>query len=79
VVDRQNAYVADTLHPRDVALAITFWLSMGYNFGCMITRDTPFHSRCGFSGSSYPIMTADFVVLRNVAMASIFWLSIFSI
>jgi len=33
VVGRQNAYwyVADTLHLRDVAMATTFWLSMGSN------------------------------------------------
>jgi len=36
VVDRQNADIADTLHLRDVAMATTFCLSMGYNFGCMI-------------------------------------------
>jgi len=32
VVGRQNADIADTLQPRDIAMAITFWLSMGYNF-----------------------------------------------
>jgi len=25
---------------RDVAMATNFWLSMGYNFGCMIARDS---------------------------------------
>jgi len=35
VVGRQNADIADTLHLRDVAVATTFWLSMGYNVGCM--------------------------------------------
>jgi len=34
-----------------------FWLSMGYNFGCMITSDTMFDSRGEFSGSSYPMKT----------------------
>ena len=29
------ADIADNLHLRDVAMA-TFWLSMGYNFRCMI-------------------------------------------
>jgi len=29
----------------------------GYNIGCMIASDTLFDSRCGFSGSSYPIKT----------------------
>jgi len=33
------------------------WLSMGYNFGCMLASDTLFDSRGGFSESSYPIKT----------------------
>ena len=35
MVGRQNADIADTLQLRDVAMATTFWLSMGYNFSCM--------------------------------------------
>ena len=57
MVDRQNADITDTLHLRDVAMATTFCLLMGYNFGCMITSDTLFDSRGGFSGSSYPMKT----------------------
>ena len=57
MVGRQNADIADTLHLRDVAMATTFWLLMGHNFGCMIASDTRFDSRCGFSGSSYPMKT----------------------
>ena len=39
---------------RDVPMATNFWLSMGYNFGCMIASDTLLDSRGGFSGwSSY--------------------------
>jgi len=34
VVSRQNADIADTLHLRDVAIATTFWLSMGFNYSC---------------------------------------------
>jgi len=30
---------------KDVAMATNFWLSMGYNFGCMIASDTLFDSR----------------------------------
>jgi len=30
---------------RDVAMATNFWLSVGYNFGCMIASDTLFDSR----------------------------------
>jgi len=52
VVGQQNA---DTLHLREVAMATTFWLLMGYNFSCMIASDMLFDSRDGFSGSSYPI------------------------
>jgi len=57
VVCRQNADIADTMDPRAVAMAATFWLSMSYNFGCMIASDTLFDSRGGFSGSSYPMKT----------------------
>jgi len=52
VVGQQNADIPDTLHLRDVAMATTFWLSMGYNFGCMTASDTLFDSRGGFLGSS---------------------------
>jgi len=48
------------------------WLSMGYNFGRIIARDMLFNSRGGFLGSSCPMKTADFEVLRGVAMATIF-------
>jgi len=57
VVGGQNADIADTLHLRDVAMATTFWLSMGYNFTCMIASNMLFNSRDGFSGSSYPMNT----------------------
>jgi len=57
VVGRQNADIADTLHLRDVAMTTTFWLSMGYSFGCMIASDKLFDSRGGFSGSSYLVKT----------------------
>ena len=57
MVGRQNADIADTLQLRDVAMATTFWLSMGYNFSCMIASNTLFDYRGGFSGSSYPMKT----------------------
>jgi len=41
----------------DVAMATTFWLSVGYNFGCVIASGMIFDSRGGFSGSSYPMKT----------------------
>ena len=50
VVGRQNADVADTLQLRDIAMATTFWLSMGYNFSCVIASGTIFDSRARFSG-----------------------------
>jgi len=42
VVGGQNADIADTLPLRQVATATTFWLSVGYNFSCIIARDTLF-------------------------------------
>jgi len=54
-------------------MATTFCLSMGYNFGCMIASDTVFDSRGWVFGvrlSDEDI--ADFEVLRDVAMATIF-------
>jgi len=57
VVSRLNADIADTLHLRDIAMATTFWLLMGYNFGCMIASDALFDSRGLFSGSSYLMKT----------------------
>jgi len=42
---------------RDVAMATNIWLSVEYNFGCMIASDTLFDPRGGFSGSSYPMKT----------------------
>ena len=57
MVGRQNADIANTLQLRDVAMATTFWLSMGYNFGCMIASVTLFESRGGYLGSSYWMKT----------------------
>jgi len=37
---------------RDVAMATNFWLSMGYNFGCMIASDMLFDSKVGFWGQA---------------------------
>jgi len=55
VVGCQNADITNTLHLGDVTMSTTFWLSMGYNFGCVIASDTLFDSRGGFSGSVYPM------------------------
>jgi len=72
VVGRQNADIADTLQLRDVAKTTTFWLSMGYNFSCMTASDKLFDSRGGFSGTSYPVKTAEIEGLTDVAMATNF-------
>ena len=53
-------------------MATPFCLSMGYSLGCMIVSDTLFDSRGGYSGSSYPMKTADFEVVMDVAMATFF-------
>jgi len=60
VVGRQNADIADNLYLKDVAMATTFYLSMGYNFRCMIATDTLFDSGGGFLGSSYTMKTSRF-------------------
>ena len=57
MVGRQNEDIADTLQLRDVAMATTFWLSMGYNFSYMTASDTLFDSTGGFSGTTYPMKT----------------------
>jgi len=51
-VGRQNAGIVDTMHLRDVAMATTFWLSVCYNFCCMIASDMLFVSRVGFHTKS---------------------------
>ena len=67
---------------RDVAISINFGTQfattgfVGYNFGCVITIDTLFDSRIGFSGSSYPMKTAKIECLRVVAMATILGLKL---
>jgi len=72
VVGRQNADIGDTLRVRDVAVATSFGLSVGYNFGCRIASDIMFDSSGGFSGSSYPMKTqpiiAEIECLRVVAI-----------
>jgi len=47
-------------------MATPFCLSIDYNFGCMIASDTLFDSKLSDEH------TADFEVLRHVAMATIF-------
>jgi len=70
-VGRQNADI--TLHLRDIAMATTFWLSMSYNFGCMIACDMLFDSRGWVVGAKLSDEDiADFGVLWDIAMATIF-------
>jgi len=54
-------------------MATPFCLSMGYNFGCMIASDTLFDSRGWVFGVKiFDEDIADFEVLRDVAMTTIF-------
>jgi len=54
-------------------MATTFCPSMGYNFGCYKVSDSLFDSRGGFFGVKlYDEDVADFDVLREVVMASVF-------
>ena len=57
MVGQQNTDIAETLHLRDVAMATTFWLTISYNFGCVIAGGTIFNSRGGLFGSSYRMKT----------------------
>jgi len=59
--------------PKDIAMATTFWLSMGYNFGCVMASNTLFVFGVKLSDEDI----ADFEVLRYIAKATIFWLSIY--
>jgi len=60
-------------------MATTFWLLLGYNLGCVIASDTVFDSRGGFLSQATYEDVADFEVLRDTAMATIFWLSIYGV
>ena len=72
VVGRHSAAIADTLQLRDFSTATTFWLSMGYNFTCMIASDTLFDSRWVFRDKLSNEDIAEIKGLRNVAMATNF-------
>jgi len=73
VVGRQVPGIADALHLRDVAIATTFWLSMGYNFGYMTASDMLFDSiGVGFRVKLSDEDIADFEVLRDVAIVTVF-------
>jgi len=50
VHQKTKSDIANNLQLRDVAMATIFWLSTGYNFGCMIAIDTLSDSRSGFWG-----------------------------
>ena len=60
------------MHLRDVAMATPFCLSMGYNFCCMIASDTLLILRVVFGVMVSDEDIADFELLRDVAMATIF-------
>jgi len=57
-VKLSNKHTAEIQGLRDVTMATTFWLSMGYNFSCVIVSLTLFDYRVvDFSWSSYPMKT----------------------
>ena len=58
------------LHLRDVATATTFWLLMGYNFGCVIASGTIFSLGWVFGVKLFDEVISDYKVLRDVAMAT---------
>ena len=49
---QQNADIADTLHLMDIAMATTFCLSVGYNFGGMIVATRCLILGLGFRGQA---------------------------
>jgi len=51
-VKLSNEDIAKIEGLRDVAMATSFWLSMGYNFSCTTASDTLFDSRGGFRGQA---------------------------
>jgi len=55
-------------------MATSFWLLMGYNFGCVTASDMLSDSGV-FGVKLFDEDTADFEVPRDVAMATISWLS----
>jgi len=52
-------------------MATTFWLSMGYNFGCMIASDTLFDSRGGFPVSSLFAFISNRRTIRPLTMCKL--------
>jgi len=79
VVSRQKADIVDTLHLRDIAMATSFWLSMGYNFGCVIASDMLFDSRVGFQGQAIRWRHSQFRGSKGHCHGNHFWLSIYGV
>jgi len=52
VISRQNTDIVDTLQLREVTMATTFWLPIGYNIGCVTASDSLFDSKVGFRGQA---------------------------
>ena len=57
---------------RDVAMTTNFWLSMGYNFGCMIASDILFDLGWVSGVKLSDENTAEIECLRVIAMATNF-------
>jgi len=73
VVGRQNADIADTLHLRAVAMATIFWLSMGYEFGCMYASDSCLILGVGFRGQAIRRRHSRDRVSKGRCHGNLFW------
>jgi len=79
LVGRQNADIVDTLHLRDVAMATTFWFSIGYNFGCMVASDTLFDSRGWVFGVKLSDVDSRFPGSKGLCHSNRFLLCIYGV
>ena len=60
-------------------MATSFWLSMGYNFGCMIASDMLFNSREGFRGQAIRRRYSRFRGSKGRCYGNHFWLSTYGV
>jgi len=70
---------AETLPWDAICLLLAFWLSMGYNFGCMIAINTLFDSRGGFSGQAIRWRQSRFRGSKGRCHNNHFWLSAYRV
>ena len=73
MLDRGPERLRDAAVATNFGTQFAFWLSIGYKFGCVIANGTIFDSRGWVFGIKLADeVIADFEVLRDVAMATIF-------